>query len=122
MKNQKNAKVYELEFCGTKYNIVLAKSSYFLNNTIAVLMYISTPKGKVKENFDNLTVNIGESSLLANDTKQFIDTNNLGNDIVKWLVKNKIAKKTDIVGFSGYCRYPMVEFTKEALDGMLELE
>ena len=122
MKNQKNVKVYELEFYGTKYNVVLAKGSYIVNDTLAVLMYISTPKGKIKEDFGDLTQNIGESTLLADDTRQFIDTNNLGNDIVKWLVKNKIAKKTDIVGFSGYCQYPMVEFTKEALDGMLVLE
>lgn len=123
MKNQKNAKVYELEFYGTKYNVVLGRANYVSNGTLAVLMFISTPKGKIKEDFGDLTQNIGDSDIYANDKNmQFIDTNNLPSDIVNWLVNSGIAEETGINGFSGYCTYPLVKFTQQALDGMVVLE
>ena len=119
----KNPKVYKLEFYGTNYNIVLGKANYVNNGTLAVLMFVSTPKGKIKEDFGDLTQNIDDSDIFANDkNSQFIDTNNLPSDIIKWLNDNGIAKDTGIRGFSGYCTYPLVEFTQEALNGMVELE
>lgn len=119
----KNQKVYKLKFYDTNYNIVLGKANYVNNGTLAVLMFVSTPKGKIKEDFGDLTQNIGDSDIYANakDT-QFIDTNNLPREIVKWLVDNDIAEETHIYGQSGYCTYPLVKFTKQALDGMVELE
>ena len=116
-------KVYTLNFYGKNYNIGLAKGNYMNNGTLAVLMFITTPKGKIKEDFGDLTTNIGESWLIANETdKQFVDTNNLGKEITKWLVKNKIAKPTGEYGHSGYCSYPLFQFTQEALNGMDTLE
>ena len=114
-------KVYDLEFYGTKYHIVLGKANYVNNGTLAVLMYVSTPKGKVKEDFGDLTRNISDSEIYADKKSQFVDTNNLGNEIVAWLEENNIAKRNGILGFSGFCTYPLMEFTQEALDNMLEI-
>lgn len=116
------AKVYKLKFYGTSYNIVLGKANYVDNGTVAVLMYTCTPKGKIKEDFGDLTRNIGDSFVWADKESQFVDTNNLGNEIVKWLEENHIAENTGIIGYSGFCSYPLMKFTKDALDGMIELE
>ena len=51
-------KVYELEFYGEKYHIVLGKTNYRDNGTLAVFMLSATPKGKIKEEFACITVNI----------------------------------------------------------------
>lgn len=116
-------KIYKLNFYGETYNIGLAKGKYLSNGKFAVLMFITTPNGKIKENFGDLTVNIDDSDIMANDSDtQFIDTNNLGNEITKWLEKENIAKPTRLIGYSGFCSYPLYKFTKEALEGMETLE
>lgn len=116
-------KIYTLNYYGTNYNIGLIKGNYVNNNKLAVLMYITTKKGKVKEDFGDLTVNIDDSNIMANENDtQFIDTNNLGKEIFHWLINNNIAKPTGLIGFSGYCAYPLFQFTQEALDGMDTLE
>ena len=121
--NMNSPKVYKLNFYGETYNIVLAKDTYANNGTLAVFMYCSTPKGKIKEPFGDLTTNIFDSDLFANDTdSQFVDTNNMGKAIIDWLVENNIATRTNIIGGSGWCEYPLVKFTKEALEGMVEYQ
>ena len=112
---------YKYKNCwGDTLNIKLGKTSYLNNGTLAVVMLEVLDNGE-EEEYDVLTVNINDSSLLASDTDAFIDTNNMGQDIVQWLVENKIAKKTPFVGFSGYCSYPLMSFTKQALDSMVAL-
>ena len=118
-----NSKVYKLKFYDETFNIVLGKGNYANNGTLAILMYECTPKGKIKDVFADLTRNIDDSEIYANETnKQFVDTNNLPREIINWLVENGIAKETHIYGQSGFCVYPLVEFTQEALDQMFELE
>lgn len=50
----------------------------------------------------------------------FLDVNNVKN-IDKWLIENGLAKETPWATQSGYCVYPLVEFTekffKAAIDG-----
>ena len=112
-------KVYTFKFYSSKYNIGLAKGNYSNNGTLAILMYLTTPKGKIKDEFGNLTVNIGESNFMANENDtQFINTNHLGSEITNWLIENNIAKPTGLIGHSGYCSYPLFKFNKQALDEM----
>lgn len=119
-----NPKVYEINFYGTNYNVVLGKGNYCSNGTVAVLMYECTPKGKIKDVFADLTRNIEDSNVYANKAnKQFVDTNNLPASIIGWLEENGIANEVNgICGHSGFCVYPLVEFTQEALDQMFELK
>lgn len=113
---------YKFKNClGETINVKLGKTTYRNNDTLAVIMYEVLENGE-EEEYDVLTVNISDSMLLANDTNAFIDTNNLGKEIIKWLVDNKIATTTPFMGFSGYCSYPLMSFTKQALDNMVALD
>lgn len=100
--------------------IRLGKATYNSNNTLAVVMLYTNEWGEEDE--EVITTNIDDSDILADDTQAFVDTNNMGNGIVQWLVKNKIAIKTPFFGCSGYCKYPLMIFTKEALDNMVEIK
>ena len=113
-------KVYELKTSYGKYHITLKKGTYLSNGSLYVRMVETTPKGKkIKNYFDDLTVNLMFSN--ANENKQYIDTNSLGNDILKWLKDNGIAKPTGEYGHSGFCTYPLYKFTKEALAEMEQI-
>ena len=110
-------KFYELKMYDETYKVYLAKGKYANNKTIAVEIIAVDSEG-FEEPFASLTRNIPCDYGLANDTMQFIDTNNLGNGIINWLVKNNIARFTGLGLPSGYCMYPLYEFKKEALEGM----
>ena len=103
---------------GKKYTIIFVKGQYSSNNTLAIQMICVDSKG-MEEPFATLTVNIEDSDVYATKAdRAFIDTNNLGSGVTEWLEKNGIAKDTGIIGFSGYCTYPMYKFTEEALASM----
>lgn len=113
-------KKYVLNFYGKNHQIVLRKSSYVSNGTLAVLMVEVMPDG-TEEDFATLTVNLGTiGKPKATDKSQFIDSNNLGNDIGKWLIKNGIAVPTPIFYRSGFCVYQLFEFKEQVLDSMKE--
>lgn len=113
-------KTYKLEKYGETYEIALLKGKYANNDTLAIEMVV-VENGEIVEEWNMLTTNIGESNMFANDTMAFVDTNNNGNEIIKWLTKNKIAKKTDIYGRSGFCSYPLIEFNEKVLNEMEEM-
>ena len=114
-------KVFDFVSYGEKRRIVFGKTSYRNNNTLAVLMLEIMPDGS-EESYATLTVNLEQSDwLCASGTCAFIDTNNLGENIVDWLVDNGLAKKTGTYGQSGWCSYPLVVFTDEALGFMRAL-
>jgi hypothetical protein len=73
-------KFYDLELHGKTYKVFLAKRNYSNNGTIAVDI-ISVDDNGIEAPFAVLTRNIPCDYGLANNTMQFIDTNNLGNDI-----------------------------------------
>jgi hypothetical protein len=113
-------KFYELEMYGETYKVYLAKGNYSNNGSIAVEIIAVDSEG-FEEPFASLTRNIPCEYGLANDAMQFIDTNNLGDDIANWLVKNNIAKFTGLGWPSGYRMYPLYEFKNEALAGMRDM-
>ena len=117
-----NEKVYILNAYGKDHKIILGKTSYRNNNTIAVLMIEVFDDGH-EEDWATLTVNLECNLGLANaDDSQFIDTNNLGKDIIKWLEDNKIATFTGLSWPSGFCVYPLVFFNKDALASMRKFQ
>ena len=116
-------KIYELNFYGHKYHIVMQKGTYRSNGTLAIEMLEVSPKGKrVRDYFGMLTVNIADSDVVASDKYAFIDTNNNGEEIAQWLIDNKIAKNTGIKGYSGFCSYPLFKFEESVLDEMEEIK
>ena len=62
--------------------------------------------------FDKLTVNL---PLVLEKWYSFIDTNNLSDDVLKWLADNKLANPTGKYARSGYCTYPLYWFDPKAL-------
>ena len=112
-------KTYKLKMYDETYNIMLRKTTYKNNGTLAIAMVCINEDG-YEEDFGMLTTNINDSDILADDSSAFIDTNNLSNEIVGWLTKNKIAKQTPFMGFSGYCSYPLMHFNENVINNMVE--
>jgi len=114
-------KIYNFDFYGDVHKVVLRKGTYQNNNTLAIQMVEVYDDGN-EEMFGVITKNIDDSNYLCKDNNcAFIDTNNMGNDIVKWLRENNVATCKGPVGFSGFCCYPLVEFNADVLNGMAEL-
>lgn len=114
-------KIYELEMFGEVHKIILAKTSYRSNNTLAILMIEVFDDGH-EEDWSTLTVNIDDSNMWADKNRfAFIDVNNNGNEIIPWLRANNIAVVDGYIGFSGFCAYPLVCFTSSALKDMRSL-
>lgn len=88
---------------GEDYQIRLEKGTYF-DGSLGLTM-VNALNG---EDYATLTVNLG--MIEQDETHAFVDTNNLGGDIIKWLQDNKIAKYTGKIAQSGFCTYPLFEF------------
>lgn len=63
------------------------------------------------EPWQNLTVNLGKCM----EGYAYIDTNNNGEEILRWLFENGIGHLTGAVRQSGFCLYPEFEFNIEKL-------
>lgn len=116
-------KTYKLNFYGTDYVITLAKGSYLNNGTLCVEMY-TVVDGVIDELFGTLTVNLETKEdiiKMATDEYQYIDTNNLGYEILDWAIKNGIAEDCYCYRHSGFCDYPLVRFKASALKQMTNL-
>lgn len=103
-------KTYEVKSYGKTYEVYPVLSKYEFGNTLAIsLMCDDGP-------FCNLTVNIGDSSIWANDTTAFVDTNNCpwAEDFI---TENGLGAPMGIKGRSGFCTYPLYRFNLEALKG-----
>ena len=64
------------------------------------------------EPWQNLTVNL---SVKCADDCAFIDTNNNGDEIITWLISNKLGKPTGRIKASGWCTYPEFKFNLDEL-------
>lgn len=65
------------------------------------------------ELWSDLTVNL---SIKCAHGCAFIDTNNNGEEIIDWLVENKLGKPTGRIKVSGWYVYPEFEFDLKALE------
>lgn len=100
---------------GTVEQIGFAQGTYYDGNR-ALLAYVKhvDDHGWV-EAYADVSVNI---EFLADSYRIAIDTNNLGDEMVDFLVENGFAEETGRVLHSGYCNYPVLEFDEEWLDGL----
>ena len=105
-------KTYELQGYGQKHDIFLEKALYAANNNLAVQMW-TVENGELTDPWSTLTVNIDDD---RDPDCAYIDTNNNGDAICGWLVRNKIAEPTGILGFSGFCVYPEFKFNMSAFE------
>ena len=68
----------------------------------------------------DLTVNL--PGMCPDENEAFIDANNCAPEIIRELEKAGLIKNTGITRQSGFCIYPLYEFTKEFFEGMVEEE
>lgn len=85
--------------------VVLKKSTYTSNNTLAVLMF----DAKTNEYLGTITTNISASDIVGDNTTAFVDINNFPG-ITEMLENSEIAFNTGIKAQSGFCTYPLYVF------------
>lgn len=88
------------------YDIKVRTSSYKHGGGLAVLLDYKA--FDLWMPFGVLTVNLEDFPTENNNA--FVDTNNFGEDIVRWVVENGLGELTGRLGYSGYCCYPEVAF------------
>lgn len=94
-----------------EYELNLYKTNYSNNGNLAIQATIE--ENGFEEPWSMITVNIDKLP----DNWACIDTNNNGANIIGELID---AGYCSLVGYkaSGFCTYPVVEFTDEFLEGL----
>ena len=100
---------------GTEHTVELEIQQYLNNNC----MHIDLIEVDSREPYSNLTTNLGAK---VPDYCAYIDINNLP-EALRFIEEHNLGEFTGIVGFSGFCEYPLYMFNVERLrelcpDGM----
>ena len=103
-------KYYEVKSYGKTYNVRIVAYKYANNKSLALSLI--TDEG---EPFCNLTVNIMDSMIWANETTAFVDTNNCPW-AEEFITENELGEYMEIRGASGFCTYPLYKFNLEKLE------
>lgn len=92
---------------GKSYGVSVTKSAYRDNNSLAVLL-TCTDEDCYGEPFAVLTVNLCDG--MANEEYAYVDTNNCpwAEEFIK---ENNLGTPTGLMGYSGYCSYPLYLFS-----------
>lgn len=93
---------------GTNYNVEPVRSAYMVNDSLAVML-IDKDNG---EDFAVITVCLTNS--YTPDGHAYVDTNNCPW-VEKFIKDNDLGENTGIVGYSGYCQYPLYKFNLEKI-------
>lgn len=89
------------------YEVNVFRATYANNGSLAV--FLETTDG---EPFCRLTVNLPDS--IASEEYQYVDTNNLPWAL-DFIESNDLGVVTGIVGYSGFCEYPLVKFNLDKI-------
>lgn len=95
---------------GTERPMSFTLDSYVDNGNLYVGLV--THEEGYPEPWSDLTVNLG---IKCKANCAFIDTNNNGDEIAGWLIRNRIAYPTGRMKASGFCVYPEFEFNMGTL-------
>lgn len=94
------------------------KSEYANNGNLYIGVVTWEEEDEYWESWGDLTVNL--PGMKCEENEAFLDTNNCASEIIDILEKKGYIKYTGIVRQSGFCVYPLVEFSEEFLNGMFE--
>lgn len=99
-------KTTTINLYGEEESVMVVTGHYNNNNSLAVML--ETDDG---EPFATLTVNLSDG--IAEGEYQYVDTNNCpwAEDFIK---ENGLGTPMGIMGYSGYCQYPLYRFNLEA--------
>ena len=95
---------------GPTVPVTVVFSKYIYNNRLAV--QLTTAKAPW-EPYATLTVNL-DGERLDSSNQAFVDTNNCPW-APEFLEDNGIAKPTGVTAKSGFCTYPLYEFSRDAI-------
>ena len=98
-------KTLTLNAWGSDHEVSFRIDNYVDNNNLYVGI-ICYDDG-YPELWSDLTVNLGEKCA---DFCAFIDTNNNGVEILRWIIENRLGYPTGRISTSGFCAYPEVCF------------
>ncbi|MGN0415257.1 MAG: DUF4313 domain-containing protein [Agathobacter sp.] len=97
---------------GNHYDMMLKICSYQEGNlAICMLTWVDGSW----EPWNTLTVNLDG---IREKNCAFIDTNNNGEEILAWIIRNGFAVPTGVWAQSGFCRYPEFRFKETELKEM----
>lgn len=98
---------------GREVTCVFEKGTYANNKNLAIQLYCEDEDWGGWEPYCTLTVNLYDG-LPSN--RAFIDTNNCQFSIVNAMKEAGYMKETGIMEASGFCIYPLYEFSQDFLD------
>ena len=111
----KETKVFEFtNQWGNKHKVSFYKSNYMDNNRIYVGYMCDDEDYDCMVPWGDVTVNLSQN--MPEGNYGFLDTNNGDPKLFDLMFKNGWIKDTGRLGFSGFCVYPLVEFTEEFLN------
>ena len=107
-----------LNMWGEDHALQFVKQNYF-NGNLAIEVMSEDEEYGGWEPWCSLTVNL--PGFMLDENEAFIDANNCSKEIIDWIFKNKYAKK---IGQrqSGFCTYPLVEFSKAFMEMIVVTE
>ena len=107
-----------LNMWGEDHALQFVKQNYF-NGNLAIEVMSEDEEYGGWEPWCSLTVNL--PGFMLDENEAFLDTNNCSKEIIDWIFKNKYAKK---IGQrqSGFCTYPLVEFSKAFIEMIVVTE
>lgn len=92
----------------TYRNVFLGTNRYCADNSLYICAW-NEEDGPIAD----ITVCLDDSFIKENES--YVDTNNFPG-VMEFIEKYKLGKPTGLLGFSGYCCYPLVEFDMDAID------
>ena len=95
------------ESWGQSYKIKFRVVQYE-NERLAIQMLYYDKDCEQYMPYASLTVNIPWEA--CNDNHAFVDTNNCGEKMLKWIIDNNLGMQTGRFVRSGHCAYPEVHF------------
>ena len=104
-------------FFGETYKARFWKNNYVNNKNLYIGIVTWDEEYECWEPWGDLTVNLG---VTCKPNEAFLDTNNCASEIISVLMDKGYVKPTGFTRQSGFCAYPLVEFTEEFLNGMFE--
>ena len=102
---------------GEEHTARFFKDNYQNNGNLFIGVLTWNEEWKFWEAWSDLTVNIPPYVSMEKNVA-YLDTNNGSRELFNVLFEKGYIVETGKYGFSGYCSYPLVEFSEEFLNGM----
>ena len=100
----------KLSSLGGDYEVAFVIASYIGEKLAIAIEYYDSEYHALMP-YATLTVNLAGEK--CEKDCAFVDTNNLGEKILRWIADNNLGAPTGRYASSGYCAYPEVKFNMD---------